>query len=67
MSVRPHHQMGDATPDASSTANPEELTKLISDAMKRSEALVKDALKLSKSLVGSDAEDLRLRIRGGGQ
>ena len=41
----------------------DDVSKLISEAMKRSERLVKDALKLGKSLVGSNAEDLRIRLR----
>ena len=41
----------------------DDVSKLISEAMKRSERLVQDALKLSKSLVGSNAEDLRIRLR----
>lgn len=41
----------------------EELSKKISEAMKRSELLVKEALKRGRALVGAADEDLRIRLR----
>lgn len=46
-----------------SLPKPEDVSKLIVEAMKRSEHLVKDALKLGQSLVGTSNEDLRIRLR----
>jgi len=46
-----------------SEPTPEDLSKKISEAMKRSERLVKEALKLGRSLVGPADEDLRIRLR----
>lgn len=54
----------DAVPKLpASNPTPEDLSKKISEAMKRSERLVEEALKLGRSLVGAADEDLRIRLR----
>lgn len=41
----------------------QELAKLVDDALKRTESLVREARKIGRSLSGMSEEDLRIRLR----